>query len=194
MSPITHFLIGWTVASAAPTLSKKERAFVTLASVVPDFDGLGIVVDQATRHSAHPTHWWDYHHLLGHNLGCAIVVTGLAVVFARQRLKTGLLVWISFHLHLLGDLVGAKGPDGDHWPIPYLLPFSKRWQLAWSGQWPLNAWQNMIITAVLLLLAMVLARRRGYSPLEMISKSADGAFVRALRERFPPKRTLELGI
>ncbi len=28
-----------------------------------------------------------------------------------------LLVLFSFHLHLLGDLVGARGPDGDQWPI-----------------------------------------------------------------------------
>ena len=52
---------------------------------------------------------------------------------------TALLVFISFHLHLLCDLIGARGPDGDQWPIPYLKPFSNSVQLAWHGQWALNA-------------------------------------------------------
>ena len=38
MSPITHFLVGWTFAQSAPSLGKQERAFVTWASVVPDLD------------------------------------------------------------------------------------------------------------------------------------------------------------
>ena len=69
--------------------------------------------------------------------------------------------------------------------IPYLLPFSKQLQLTWSGQWALNAWQNFVITAVLIAIAVALARRRGFSPLEMFSPKADSVFVGALRARFP---------
>jgi inner membrane protein len=135
MSPITHFFMGWTVANLAPSLDKRERALVTWASVVPDLDGLGIIADRLTRNSAHPLNWWgEYHHTLCHNLVFAIVVAGIAALLARQRLKTTLLVLLSFHLHLIADLVGARGPDGDQWPIPYLLPFSKQVQLVWSGQ------------------------------------------------------------
>jgi len=94
---------------------------------------------------------------------------------------------LSFHLHLLSDLVGARGPDGDQWPIPYLLLFSKHMQLAWSGQWALNAWPNMVITAGLIGVMLILARQRGFSPLEMVSSRADALFVRALRTRFPLK-------
>ncbi len=185
MSPITHFLMGWAVANAAPSLSKRERALVTLASVVPDIDGLGIVAEFATRHAEHPLNWWsEYHHVLGHNLGFALLVCGVAAVLARQRLKTALLVFVSFSLHLLGDLAGARGPDGEQWPIPYLLPFSNHPQLVWSGQWALNAWPNMVITAALILLAGILAWQRGFSPLEMFSAKADRAFVGALRQRF----------
>src|SRR3954470_18828592 len=62
MSPITHFLVGWTVANSVPSLSKQERAFVTWASVVPDIDGLGIIAEWTTRNSTHPLNWWsDYH-------------------------------------------------------------------------------------------------------------------------------------
>src|SRR4051812_1148994 len=123
MSPITHFFIGWIAASAAPSLTKRERAMVTWASVVPDVDGLGIIAERLTQRSTHPLNWWsDYHHVLGHNIGFALAVTIVAGIFARQRMTTALLVFISFHLHLMADLVGARGPDGDQWPIPYLLP------------------------------------------------------------------------
>jgi membrane-bound metal-dependent hydrolase YbcI (DUF457 family) len=190
MSPITHFLVGWTVANAAPSLTKRERALVTWAGVVPDIDGLGIIAEKLTQHSSHPLYWWsNYHHTVGHNLGFALVVAAIAAIFARQKTKTALLVLLSFHLHLLGDVVGARGPDGSQWPIPWLLPFSNQVQLAWSGQWALNAWPNFVITAVLIGTAIVLARRRGFSPLEMFSAKADAIFVHALRTRFPEKDT-----
>ena len=64
------------------------------------------------------------------------------------------------------------------------MPFSDAWQLAWSGQWPLSSWQNNIIVFVLMALAIYLAWRRGYSPLGMLSPSADRAFVDTLRARF----------
>ena len=190
MNPVTHFLMGWAVANTTPSLTKRERTFVTWASVIPDIDGLGIIAEGLTRNSNHPLNWWsDYHHVLGHNLGFALVVSAVAMICARQKCKTTLLVLFSFHLHLLADLVGARGPDGDQWPIPYLLPFSKHLQLTWFGQWAFNAWPNFVITAGLIVIAILLARRRGFSPLEMVSLKADSVFVGALRARFPLKAT-----
>ena len=185
MSPITHFFLGWTVANSTPSLTKRERAMVTWAGVVPDVDGFGIFAERLTQNSAHPLNWWsDYHHVLGHNIGFALTVTVVAGIFARQKIKTAFLVFISFHLHLVADLLGARGPDGDQWPIPYLLPFSNAWQLSWSGQWALNAWPNFVITGTLIALTLVLARRRGYSPLESFSRKADSILVATLRSRF----------
>ena len=40
MSPITHLLASWTVASI-PKLEKRDRAIITLAGISPDIDGLG---------------------------------------------------------------------------------------------------------------------------------------------------------
>ena len=177
--------MGWAVANAVPSLTKRERAFVTWASVIPDVDGLGIVAEKLTQRSAHPLDWWSsYHHVLGHNIGFALAVSVLAAIFAKHKIKTTILVLFSFHLHLLADLVGARGNDGDQWPIPYLLPFSNQVQLTWSGQWALNAWPNMLITAALIGVAVLLACKRGFSPLEMFSAEADGTFVRTLRNRF----------
>ncbi len=188
MNPVTHLLVGWTVANASP-LSRRERAVVALAGVVPDVDGLGIVADLVTRNSAAALDWWGrFHHVLAHNLGFGLLVMAAAWAVAARRTRVALLAGLSFHLHLLGDLAGSRGPDGDPWPIPYLLPFSDAWQLTWQGQWELNAWPNFAITAVLLGLSFHLAWRRGFSPVELFSRRADRAFVETLRARFgtPP--------
>ena len=185
MSPVTHLLIGWVVANTAD-LSRKERAAVTIAGIVPDIDGFGAIAETLTRKSDQPLLWFSkYHHVLTHNLGCALLVAGVSFMVATRRWKTAALAFLSFHLHLLGDLIGGRGPDGYQWPIPYLLPFSDAWRWTWQGQWALNAWPNFVITIVILCLTFYLAWKRGYSPVEIISPSADRAFVETLRNRFP---------
>ena len=121
---------------------------------------------------------------LFHGLPFAILVTVACFVLARRRWVTSGLVLLSFHLHLFEDVLGARGPDGYQWPIPYLAPFSQSMQIMWSGQWALNAWPNFAITTGLLALTFVLAWKKGFSPLEMVSVRADGKFVEALRARF----------
>ena len=183
MSPVTHFLTGWVLANSVP-LSRRDRALVTLAGVVPDVDGLGIVADALTRHSQHPTEWFSsFHHSL-HTLLFALIVAAASFLLATERWKAVGLVLLSFHLHLLEDLLGSRGPDGYQWPIPYLMPFSHACDLSWSKQWALNAWPNFAITVVLLLASFYLAWVRGFSPLEMVSKKGDAALVAALRRRF----------
>ena len=157
---------------------------MSLACVVPDIDGLGIIVDLATKHSAHPTEWFSsFHHSL-HTLLFAVIVTAISFLLSRRSWKVAGFVFLSFHLHLLEDLLGSRGPDGYQWPIPYLMPFSHAADLSWSGQWALNGWPNFVITSLLLAVTLYLAWHRGYSPLEMISKKADAVFVSTLRNRF----------
>ena len=156
---------------------------MTLAGVVPDIDGLGVIVEILTRHSRHPLEWFStYHHATGH--ACSPATPNASLLVARQRWKIAPLTFLSFHLHLLEDLLGARGPDSYPWPIPYLMPFSQAGTLSWIGQWALNAWPNFLITGALLIATFYLAWRRGYSPLEMVSLKADAAFVGALRNGF----------
>jgi inner membrane protein len=158
---------------------------VAWASVAPDLDGLGLIAEAATANWEHPLTWWsDYHHVLGHNLGFALLCTAAAAFFAERKKLVSLLVFASFHLHLLGDLVGSRGPEGEQWPLPYLLPFSSMPSLVWSGQWALNAWPNILLTALLLVTALVLAVKRGYSPVSLFSRRADSVVVETLRRRF----------
>ena len=183
MNPVTHLLVGWMVANSTE-FNRRERAAVAIAGVIPDLDGLGAPVEALTKDWERPLLWFsDYHHLL-HNVTFAVAVAAVSFAVATRRWKTAALAFLSFHLHLLGDLVGARGPDGHQWPLPYLLPFSDAWQLTWSGQWGLNDWRNFALTGALLAMTFYLAWRRGFSPLEIISPAADKAFVNALRARF----------
>jgi inner membrane protein len=184
MSPITHFLAGWVVANTA-NVTPRDRILVTLAGVAPDVDALGLIAELATRNTENPLNWWsDYHHVLGHNLGFGLIIALLVFWLSVRRTAATLLTLAAFHLHLLCDLVGSRGPDGYQWPIPYLLPFSERLQLVWTGQWALNAWPNLVFTSILLGISLYLAWVRGYSPFECISKSANSAFVSTLKKRF----------
>ncbi len=188
MNVITHALIGWTVASSVQTLSKREKFLVTLAGVIPDIDGLGAPVEILTRDSSNPLLWWtEYHHTLHTLLFCAIFCS-VALLLSSRKILTTFLSALSFHLHILGDVLGARGPDGYQWPIPYLRPFSEKWQLVWEGQWELNAWPNIVITIILLILAFRLAWLRGYSPLYFFSEKADKVFIETIRRRFPSSR------
>ena len=186
MNVVEHFFLGWCLANTSRTFERRERAVITAAAVIPDLDGLGMLVEIPTRNTAHPLLWWtEYHHVLTHNVGAAIAATVAAFALAkRSRALTALVAFIAFHSHIAGDVIGARGPDGYQWPIPYFLPFSRYPELSWDGQWALNAWPNFAITAIALALTFRLAWSRGYSPLEFLSARADALFVNALRARF----------
>jgi len=184
MSPVTHLLTSWIVANTA-NLGPRDRLLVTLAGVSLDMDALGVIVEVATENTTTPLYWWSkYHHVLCHNLGFGIFLTLIVALLSLRRWMTVFLALTAFHIHLLCDLVGSRGPDGYQWPIPYLLPFSNMWQLTWKGQWTLNAWPNIVFTVFLLGVTLYLAWMRGFSPLEMVSKKADAAFVSTLRRKF----------
>ena len=187
MSPITHFLVGWVTANTFE-LSPRERATVAVAGVASDVDGVGIVAEYLTRNWEEPLLWYSkYHHVLGHNLAFALVCGVIGFAIGKRKWTTALLAFLAVHLHLLGDLVGSRGPGGHDWPIHYLFPFSDAWVWTWQGQWALNAWPNFVVTGLVLVITFHLAWKRGVSPLEMVSPSANTAFVDTLRRRFPPR-------
>ena len=91
---------------------------------------------------------------------------------------------MSFHLHLLLDLLGSGGPDGSIWTIPYLEPFSSH-AFSWRGQWPLGSWQNAVVTILLVFACWAVAVRRGRTIVEAFSPRADAAVVEVLKRRWP---------
>jgi hypothetical protein len=184
MSPSTHLLMSWAVADSF-ALTPRDRKLVTWCGLLPDLDGLGLGVDLANALAGRPdtAYYHIYHHDLLHGLPAALAVPLLLCLIGRQRWKVFLLGVLVFHLHLLCDLAGSRGPaPTDLWPIPYLSPFSHHLTFLWKGQWRLDGWQNFTVSLALLALVLARAVRRGYSPVSLFSERADRAVVAVLQK------------
>lgn len=169
----SHLLMGWLSAKGCGH-NKKDTRVVTLASLAPDVDGVGLLWDLMAELGGVNTHYWSWHHSL-HNVFFALLVGALAGVYCRSLRVAGLCVLV-FHLHLLCDLLGSGGPDGFVWPIPYLAPLCDT-PLIWQGQWALNAWPNLLIGMGLFLLTWWVVRTQERSPFELFSSRLDQACV-----------------
>jgi len=184
MNPVTHFLTGWLVANT-DRLERRDRALVAVSVVVPDIDGLGIISAITSQDRGQGLALYgEYHHVLAHNIFFGILFAAFTYAVAKKKRLTAILALAGFHLHLLGDILSGRGPDGTVWTISYFFPLSHL-QLFWAGQWELNAWPNVVITAAALLLTLWLAWKKGFSPVSIFSLSADRAVVETLRRRFP---------
>lgn len=190
MSPIAHFIGSWLVAAAA-TNNPRDRRLITLAGVLPDLDGLGMVVDVAkavsTGQETNFHYYQKFHHLWLHGWPGALLVALILACFARQRWRVALGCLVTFHLHLLCDLLGSRGPSvADLWPICYGEPLFRHPVWFWKGQWKLDGWQNLSIFIVIFALAIWIAIRRGYSFVEVFSQRADAAVITVLRKWSSP--------
>lgn len=104
-------------------LRNRDVALATWCGMLPDADGLGLVVDIANRVMGRPGHWYygQYHHAVLHGLFGALVIPLALCVLATNRLRLFVVGFFAVHLHLLCDAVGSRGPGAeDFWPIPYL--------------------------------------------------------------------------
>ena len=183
MRLLTHLLASWT---ASQELQRPDRdvALATWAGLAPDLDGAGLIVDLARDAVGLPetTFYYQFHHVLGHNLPAAIIISGLVGAVAVRKTRAAVIAFLTVHLHFLGDVLGSRGVRPmDYWPISYLAPFSNAWTISWSGQWWVAGWQNTVISVVLLMLVLALAGYRGRSPARLFSAKADDAFVEVVR-------------
>ena len=187
MNPVTHGLVSWIVANA-PGTDRRERQAITIAGIAPDIDGFGYPVEVLTATSAQPLEWFHrFHHHLTHNALACVVFAGLAFAWTRGSWRAAGLALATASLHLLCDLVGSRGPDGNQWPLPLFQPFADG-ECTWSGQWPLVSWQNTVITLGAFIATIALAVRRGFSPVEIVSLSGDRRFIEILRARLGLRR------
>ena len=171
MFPITHGLIGWSVSQ--PLKHRKDRIVVTIASLSPDFDGAGAIIS-IDYYSA-------YHHVFGHNLVFGLLLSAGAFFYCRQRFKAMLLVFISFHSHILGDLLGS----GEGWGIPYFWPlYEKKFEFAPPFQWELDSPQNLLVTFLCIVYVIICAIRKDRTIVEVFSKKADKLVVGVFKEWF----------
>lgn len=186
MNPVTHYTLSWLTASQF-ALNKKQRITVAVAGIIPDVDGIGIAAEFVSRHTSLELNWWsDYHHVMGHNVTLACIVAFIALKITRN-VKCSVISFMVFHLHLLCDILGGRGPDSYQWPIDYLYPFSDSVQLSWSGQWMLNGWQNITITVASLLIIAIVIIKKNISPTEIFPEKIDQAVIKTIQNRFQKK-------
>ena len=186
MSPLTHLVGSWLVATAT-THNPRDRKLVTWAGVIPDADGLGAVADvvgslvsgqECTFH-----YYQTYHHVLLHGWPAALAISTLFAGCAHQRPRVLLLCLLTFHLHLLSDLIGSRGPEvGDLWPICYSEPLFRHPIWFCKQQWKLDGWQNQIIFIALFLSSLWVATKQGFWFVEAFNSRLDARFVSVLRK------------
>lgn len=188
MSPITHGLLSWVLGERA-LKDDRDVALVAAAGIAPDLDSAGIVVDAANNFLGRaPTDFYaSLHHWLLHGVAGALAVSALLSIGAREKGKVLVGSLIAFHLHLLCDVLGSRGPDAGEgiWPLYYLGPFTtKSGVMIWQDQWLLNGWQNVSLTLGLLIWTFYVAWRSDRSPFLPWARRVHDGFVGALRGRF----------
>jgi len=184
MSPETHLFASWLVA-AKTTRNLRDCRLVTLAGILPDADGLGLVVDWITnaRGGVQTALYPEYHHFLLHGAFGAALIAATMAAFAQDRWRVAWLALITFHLHLVCDLVGSRGPSPqDLWPIFYFGPFTHKPMLLWRGQWRLDGWQNRYFSSVIFLWALWLGAKRRDSFVGVFNRRVDNIFCAVLRK------------
>jgi hypothetical protein len=178
-----HFIISWVVANAKQ-LDHRSRIFITAAGVLPDIDGFGYPIDKLGEYLGYSTTLFeDYHHYLGHNIFFGVIFSLIFARFCRERLAVLVLCLAAFHLHLLGDLIGSRGPDGYQWPILYLYPLVSSFELTWTGQWELSSWRNSAIGVLFFFASLLIARYRCVTFFELFSLHFENKVKEAAQRR-----------
>ena len=95
----THILSGWLAGNLVPAFGPRERFFCMLAASLSDLDGLSLLGGWEC--------YYDYHHVLAHNLPFAVVLAGGLAFFSQPRVTAFIVYFLLAHLHLLLDLFGS---------------------------------------------------------------------------------------
>jgi len=142
---LTHVGISWIVAGLA-RLTPRDRWVVVLAGTLPDLDGIGILWSEHAYVAAHRA--------AAHSAFFAVLIVAFAALGTDRPWAAGVLAAISFHLHLLLDVVGTGGL-----PIRYLWPLTD-WEWSYGGHWVLASWPNAAVMTATALGVVAMDRRR----------------------------------
>ena len=148
-----------------PRLSARERFFCLIVGAVPDLDAIsGLFGKEA---------YWDYHHVVAHNVLFGLIVVAILTWFSQNRLKAMLVYFVLFHLHLVMDYYGS----GPLWEISYLWPLSA-WKIVSSRDaWAFFSWQNMSIAGFFFVWTLAIGVLKKRTPLEWPMPALDRQLV-----------------
>jgi inner membrane protein len=178
MAPQQHLVLSWVLSNLNYD-KRRDRIVATICGVIPDVDGLGIVIDKILGDGSY------YYYFLWHRKGLHGAVGLLAVGIAaylicRRKLLPTLVAALTYTTHILFDLVGSAGPDGGIWPMYPLWPFSK-YEMTVSWQWSLNDWKNTVIAGVFILIMIIIAAKKNRTCLEVVSPRLDRYCIETVR-------------
>jgi len=157
---------GWCLSNLLP-LTPRHRLFAMIAATIPDVDGFGKPISEEL--------YLRYHHVLGHNLLFALLISTVLTIFSTRRILAFVLYFALFHLHLFMDYWGS-GPD---WPIEYLWPFRSGpdYQFMNANGWAFYSWQNILTAFLLLLWTIYIGWFGRRTPLELLMPKLDRRLV-----------------
>ena len=171
MSPITHGMIGWIISQ--PLEKRRDRLFVTVASLLPDFDGAGAIINI--------DYYARYHHIFGHNVFFGLLLFFITLKYGIDKKNTAILVFVSFNSHIIGDLFGS----GAGWGIPFFWPVNDvMFEFSYPFQWELDSWQNLLITCICIVTIIIFGLFKNRTIVEIFSIKADEKVVRIFHQWF----------
>lgn len=183
MSPGQHFIISWVTANTVK-LDRKSRIYITLSGLLPDIDGVGYIFDKIGNYfGSHTGYYEQFHHIYCHNVFFGLSLAIIVFFSCSKKYSVFLLSFVAFNLHIICDIAGARGPDGDQWPISYFYPLLPDIQLVWSGQWELSSWINSIIGVIFFVIALIIARYRHVTFFELFSKRIEIIVCKTAKDR-----------
>ena len=112
MNPETHLLASWIIG-AKTTDNSRDCHLVALAGILPDADGLGLILDAINRAlgSGKSFFYQHYHHYLLHGLLGGMVIALLVTCFAERKWHGNLVAWRKGPQELnLTDTTDRGGP------------------------------------------------------------------------------------
>lgn len=82
-----------------------------LAGIIPDLDGIGIIVDFITCTFGLPetVFYQSWHRVSGHGIAAALLFTVFAVATSIDKIRTIIASFLNIHLHFFCDFIGSRG-------------------------------------------------------------------------------------
>lgn len=177
----THIMSGWCLGNLF-SLTSRERFLCILAASLPDIDGIGKISDLFGGSEF----YFDYHHVICHNLLAGIIMSFILAVFSQSHIKAFIIYLVLFHIHILMDYFGS----GPLWEIYYLWPFSREGMMT-DYAWEFFSWQNILTALVFLMWTIAIIFKKHRTPLEYIMPKLDRQIVDTCMRRSAKKSDSE---